>query len=101
MVAMEYTVAEYCDMDFIYGTVFGNSAEAKTLYTASFPYSQIPSDKVFIRVHSRLSEVGSFEVIMRDTGWPRIVRSLEFEEDVLETFDVNPQDQWPAKILKC
>lgn len=88
---MEYTTAEYCDMHFMYGAALGNAAEARRLYSATYPNRQLPSDKLFVRLHNRLREGGSFKVNMRDTGRTRTVRSVEFEENVLEKFEDNPR----------
>lgn len=88
---MAYTASEYCDMHYLYGASLGNAAEARRLYAATFPNRQLPSDKVFTRVHSRLRETGSFEVNKRDTGRPRTVRNVEFEEQVLEMFEDDPR----------
>lgn len=46
---------------------------------------------MFTRIHNRLRETGSFEVIKRDTRRPQNVFSIEFEEQVLEMFEDDPR----------
>jgi hypothetical protein len=85
-----FTIAEYCDMHFLYGAAFGNASEARRLYSEYFPNRQCPSAKTFTAVHNRLHETGTVEVSMVDTGVGRSVRSVEFVENVLHRFEENP-----------
>lgn len=78
-------------MHFMYGLASGNAVEARRLYAASFPNRQLPSDKLFTRVHNRLRDVGSFTINRRDAGRPRTVRNVGFEEQVLQMFERNPR----------
>lgn len=86
-----YTSSEYCDMHFYYGAALGSASEARILYADAFPNRQLPSAKLFSKVHNRLRENGAFKTNMRDTGRPRTARSVQFEEEVLETFEDNPR----------
>lgn len=85
-----YNNEEYCDMHFFYGAAFGNRYEARRLYAERFPNRQLPSANTFYAVHNRLRETGKFDKNMADTGRERILRSIEFEENVLQRFEENP-----------
>lgn len=61
------------------------------LYAERFPDRRHPSINTFAAVHNRLRETGKFEVSMADTGREKSVRSVAFEEDVLQRFEENPR----------
>lgn len=86
-----YTNEEYCDMHFMYGAALGNSSEARRLYAERFPQRQLPSIKTFTAIHNRLREFGTFQINRADTGRDKSIRSVEFEEDVLNKFEENPR----------
>lgn len=86
-----YNVSEYCDMHFMYGAALGNSLQARRLYQQHYPNRQCPSAATFAAVHNRLHETGTFKVDMHDTGRGRDVRTVNYEEDVLNLFEDNPR----------
>lgn len=85
-----YTIEEYCDMHYFYGMANGNPLQARRLYCERFPNRQHPNFKTFTAVHNRLKETGTFKCNMVDTGRDRLVRSVQFEENVLQLFEGNP-----------
>lgn len=85
-----YTTEEYCDMHYCYGMARGSARGAARLYAAHFPDRPCPNHQTFTAVHNRLRETGTFKVNMSDTGRDRSVRSVEFEEQVLNRFEDNP-----------
>jgi hypothetical protein len=87
---VNYTIAEYCDIHFFYGAALGNAVQARRLYHQQFPDRQLPNSKTFSSVHNRLRETGKFQVCMADTGRGKTVRTVDFEEDVLQRFEDNP-----------
>lgn len=86
----QYSLAEYTDIHYVYGLADGNASLAKRLYTERFPGRHQPSHKVFTAVHSRLRESGSVTKRSHRSGRPITVRSLAFEEAVLQQIDDNP-----------
>lgn len=85
-----YTFQEYCDIHYCYGMARGNSKLAQRLYHERFPNRLLPNHKTFTNVHNRLRETGTFKSCMADTGREREVRNVDFEENVLQTFEENP-----------
>lgn len=84
-----YTNAEMADMHFMYGRANGNATEARRMYAEEFPNRLLPSDKIFSRLHIRLSETGSFK-INGGSGRPRSVSSPAVELDILRRVEDNP-----------
>ncbi|KAI4468977.1 helix-turn-helix domain [Holotrichia oblita] len=83
-----YTNSGTADMQFMYGRANGHTYEARRLYAEAFPNRAIPSDKLFSRLHQRLSENGSF--IVHNAGRPRSTATAETEENVLARVEENP-----------
>lgn len=86
----QYSVAEYTDIHYVYGLADGNSSLARRLYAERFPNRNQPGHKVFIAVHNRLKESGSVKKCSDIVGRPRAVRSLAYEEAVLNQVGHNP-----------
>lgn len=86
----KYTFEEYCDIHYFYGSANGNPIQAQRLYCEHFPNRQHPNFKTFTAVHNRLRETGTFKTNMVDTGRDRLVRDVQFEENVLQLFEENP-----------
>lgn len=87
----EYTNMEMADMHFMYGRANGNAYEARRLYVEAYPNRLVPSDKIFTRLHQRLSDTGTF--IRRtngDAGRPRTVSTPATEVDILRRVEENP-----------
>lgn len=89
--ANTYSNEEYCHIHFYYGATLGNALQARRLYAERFPNRRCPSANTFQAVHNRLQETGRFDVSMIDTGHSRTVRSVAFEEEVVERFEENPR----------
>lgn len=85
-----YTFEEYCDIHYFYGLAGGSALEARRLYGERFPNRQCPNFKTFTAVHNRLREIGSFTPNKSDTGRGKSVRTVEFEENVLQQFEDSP-----------
>lgn len=79
-----YTNQELADMHLAYGATNCNAKAAARLYQERYPARQHPGYKKFIAVHRRLSETGTFKPNMHDTGVRRTVRTIPFEEEVLQ-----------------
>lgn len=86
----DYSFAELADMHFMYGKANGCAREARRLYQEYFPNRQIPCEKLFINLHQRLRENGTFRPNMNDTGRSRTTRTPQAEERVLECVAANP-----------
>lgn len=86
----QYLLSEYADMHFVYGLADGNARLAERLYAIRFPDRQHPSYKVFISLHNRIKETGKVVKDMSGTGRPRSVRTIRFEENVLQHVEENP-----------
>jgi len=87
----QYSFNEYADMHLAYGAAGENAHEARRIYTARFPGRVIPSVNTFASVDRRVRETGSFVVNRPDAGRQRRVRTVEFEENVLEMINEDPQ----------
>ena len=87
---MEYTFSEICDMHFLFGLADGNSREARRIYAERYPNRVIPHRQMFVRVHQRLRESGSFNKLTAENGRPRTVTTVEAEEAVLYEIEQNP-----------
>lgn len=85
-----YSISEYADMHFVYGAAEGNARLAERIYAQRFPHRQHPGHKVFIAVHNRLRETGNLTRNMPGAGRPRSVRTVAFEEAVLQHVEDNP-----------
>lgn len=90
VMAYKYSNEEYCNIHFYYGAAFGNSLHARRLYAERFPNMQCLCANTFQAVHDRLRDTGRFDVSMINTGQSRTVRSVAFDEEVLERFEENP-----------
>lgn len=85
----QFSYAELADMHFIYGKAEGNGRRAERLYAARFPARRHPDRGIFSRIHLRLCESGSLKR-QGGSGQPFSVRSVEFEEEVLQRVEENP-----------
>lgn len=79
-----------CDMHFVYGLANGNAYEARRIYEDRFPNRAIPHSQMFIRLHQRLSENGSFKKLTGNNERPRTVATVEAEEAVLNQIEEDP-----------
>lgn len=86
----EYSSVEYRDMHFCYGKANGNAEKARRFYIDTYPDRIAPHAQTFINVHRRLGEQGSFKNHNADKGRPRTTRTVEIEERILDTVEVNP-----------
>lgn len=86
-----YSDREMADMHFIYGRANGSALQASRLYAETYPDRRHPDRKLFIKIHQRLSETGSFRPLNHSRGRPVSVRSPEVEEMVLEAVHENPE----------
>ncbi|GAB1867694.1 Transposase-like protein [Camponotus japonicus] len=78
-----YTNAEMADMHFMYGRANGNALEAHRLYAQNFPKREIPSNRIFAKLHQRLRDIGMFGKNAGDSGRPRSISTPEVEEEIL------------------
>lgn len=87
--ANNYSNLEMTQMHFLYGLANGNSVEARRLYQERYPDRVLPCRQIFINIHRRLTESGSFK---RNTseGRPRTIRTPAVEEAVLHAVEENP-----------
>ena len=85
-----YSNAEMADMHFMYGCANGNALEACRLYAEAYPNRQIPSSRMFSKIHQRLRDNGKFGKITTDCGRPRSVSTPAAEEIILEDVHQNP-----------
>ena len=83
-----YTNEEYADMHFMYGKANGSALEAARLYEEAFPRRRQPDRRMFIRLHQRLTETGSFAHHVRE-GRPRSITPY-VEERVLRSVHERP-----------
>ena len=77
-------------MHFMYGLANGNAYEARRIYEDRFPNRAIPHSQMFIRLHQRLSENGSFKKLTGNNERPRTVATVEAEEAVLKQIKEDP-----------
>lgn len=87
-----FTNQELADMHLAYGATSCNARAAARLYQERYPERQHPGYKKFIAIHRRLSETGMFKTNMHDTGVARTVRTVEFEEEVLQRVADEPSN---------
>jgi len=85
-----YTNAEMADMHFMYGRANGNALEARRLYAQNFPNREIPSNRIFAKLHQRLRDTGMFGKNAGDSGRPRSISTPEVEEEILAIVQENP-----------
>jgi len=85
-----FTNQELADMHLAYGATSCNARAAARLYQERYPERQHPGYKKFIAIHRRLSEIGMFKTNMHDTGVAQTVRTVEFEEEVLQRVAEEP-----------
>lgn len=78
-------------MQLTYEAANENGKEAARLYTERFPQRRHPHYSKFPFVDRRLRETGTFMRHLADTGRPRLVRTPQLEETILEAIAENPQ----------
>ena len=54
-----FSVAEYADMNYEYGSCDGDSVHAVAEYQKHFPNCRIPTQRVFTRVYQTLRDTGT------------------------------------------
>lgn len=86
-----YSNIELADMHFMYGRANGNAREALRLYVATHPERQVPSVRLFVRLHQRLRDTGSFGKRSRDSERPRSVSNPDTENAILARVEQNPE----------
>ena len=67
---------ELADMHLAYGAANGNAREAARLYQERFPNRYLAGHRMFMAIHRRLREHGSFNVNRRAYDRPRPVREV-------------------------
>ena len=82
-----YTNEEYADIHFIYGFCNGNTRLAADEYRRRYPDRKHPGREVFLRVHQRLRDTGSFYTGKRNRA---VHHDDEQEEAVLEIVERSP-----------
>src|ERR1700729_1201800 len=97
---MDYTFAEYADMQLIYGQVHCNGRAASRLYQERFPEMRVPAHTLFERVNQRIRETGSVKITRPYNGAQRTVRTPEFDEEVLRQFEENPSVSTRAVVAE-
>lgn len=85
-----YSNAELADMHFMYGRANGIATEARRLYVEAYPNRQIPSHRMFGRIHQRLRDTGSFSKQCHLSGRPRSVSTPRAEGEILARIEHNP-----------
>lgn len=86
----DYTLHELADMHLIYGEARCNGREARRLYAERFPQRRLPNHVTFQKLDGRLRETGVLRAARPDAGRPRTVRTVQFEEAVLQRIEDNP-----------
>lgn len=86
-----YSNHEMADMHFIYGKANGSATKAARLYREAYPDRRQPSSKMFVKIHQRLCEIGTFQPSTQDYGRPRSVSTAELEERVLVRIEEEPE----------
>lgn len=87
---MEYSFTEQRDMIFVYGVADGNAEEARRIYAERYPNRICPIARTFVRIYQRLGETGQLGRNPANAGAPRRVRTVDFEEAVLDHFENQP-----------
>ena len=87
---MAYTNEEMADMHYVYGLSQGNGLEASRRYAEMYLQRQLPSHRIFARLHQRLREYGSFDKRTQDCGRHREVRTTHLEKAVLNLVEEQP-----------
>ena len=85
-----FTFAEMTDMHLVFGEARCNTRLAERIYRERFPNRRHPCRKTFAAIDRRLRELGTMTVNRLDTGARRLVRTVDFEEDILERFENEP-----------
>lgn len=85
-----YTFREYADMYMVFGQTNGNFRAAAILYAETYPNRIHPDPNVFQRLDQRLRETGTFVPRVLDRGRPRVRRTPQLEEQVLEIVAETP-----------
>lgn len=87
---MEFTFAEYADMQMVFGVCEGNANACPAEYSRRFPNRRRPSRNVFTRLDQRLRETGRVIPIRQDTGRPRTQRTANQEQAILNAVSEDP-----------
>lgn len=85
-----YTCAEQTDMLLVLGFCQGNCRESVRVYRERYPDRRIPNHQTFSSVERRLRETGSLVIRSTDRGRHPLVRTIQFEEDVLQRLEDEP-----------
>jgi hypothetical protein len=85
-----FTFAEMTDMHLVFGEARCNTRLAERIYRERFPNRRHPCRKTFAAIDRRLRELGTMTVNRLDTGARRLVRTVDFEEDILKRFENEP-----------
>lgn len=88
---MNFTFAEYADMQMVFGVCEGNANACPAEYSRRFPARRQPSRHVFTRLDRRLRETGRVLPIRRDTGRPRTRRTPNQEQAILNAVAEDPR----------
>lgn len=88
---VQFTNREMADMHFVYGMAHGNARAARRMYQERYPNRPLPNRQLFVNIHSRLGETGSFKRSTALIGRPRTVRTVQIEEAVINAIEENPE----------
>lgn len=86
-----YTNIEFADMHKAFGAAYGNANLAQRIYEEQHPQRHIPCHTTFSRLDQRLRDSGQCQARKIDSGRHRTVRTLNFEDEVLQRFENNPR----------
>ena len=86
-----YVNSEKADVLIMYGHANGNATEAVRLYQTCFPNNSLPDQRTFQCLHIQILEIGSFFGDRHDTGCPRIMKTTNQAEKILEAVDNQPE----------
>lgn len=81
-----YTNIEFADMHKAFGAAYGNANLAQRIYEEQHPQRHIPCHTTFSRLDQRLRDSGQCQARKIDSGRHRTVRTLNFEDEVLQRF---------------
>jgi hypothetical protein len=85
---MVYSAVDYVEMLIIYGECGRNAREGTMVYAQRFPNRNYPDNKMILSIIARRVETGQILPNRKEIGGaPRIVRTVENEEAILDAFE--------------
>jgi hypothetical protein len=85
-----FSVAEYADMDYVYGFCDGNSVHAIAAYQRRFPNRRIPTRRGFARVYQTLRDTGTLPGV-RIAAERDVNQGVEEEEGIVRMVQSSPR----------